>query len=340
MKAFSSASTPSLTSVTRKIIYSQRRSNIWQRWLPIVLFISLLVIIIVEVILRNVYGFTDAVLFKNDAQFEYIAIPQRRFRFRKHIFYNRYSQRNREINPLDSIAVLSFGDSVINGGTQTDQDSLATTGLSAYLSQKYDKHLLVVNISAGSWGPDNCYAYLKKYGNFGAKSILLVVSSHDAYDDMNHEKVVGILPNYPDKQYSLAIAEAFSRYLFPRLRAQLFSDKKNSQAVKNESFQSDSVLVNKYYPGVKFNRGFAQFKHYADSTNSKLLIYLHAERSEMIAKKYNTQGDEIINFCSINSIPIIKELDYHFTEQDYRDDNFHLSEQGQRRMLNILKKYY
>lgn len=38
----------------------------------------------------------------------------------------------------------------------------------------------MLNISAGSWGPDNCAAYLKHYGLFGAKAMSLLVSSHDA----------------------------------------------------------------------------------------------------------------------------------------------------------------
>lgn len=340
MKVILPTSTLSSADTTRKSIPLRQHTIIWKRWLLIILLVSTVTLVVTEIILRRVYGFTDAVIFRNDDKFEYIAVPQHRYRFRKHIYYNAYSQRNREITPLDSVAVLSFGDSVINGGTQTDQDSLATTKLSDYISQKYHKRSLVVNISAGSWGPDNCYAYLKKYGNFGAKKLLLVVSSHDAYDDMNYEKVVGILPNYPVKQYTFAIGEAFSRYLIPRLKMQLFSKKTSMQSVKNESFQSDSVLVNKYHPGIKFNIGFSEFKHYADSTKSELVIYLHAEKSEMLAKKYNEQGDEIIDFCSKNNIPLVRELDYHLTEQDYRDDNFHLSEQGQRHIFDILKHYY
>jgi hypothetical protein len=320
----------------------QQRKRNFKHWLVLLSIGLILMLVITELVLRKVYGFTDAVLFRSDDNFEYIAIPQRRYRFRKHIFYNNYSQRSAPLTPLDSVILLGFGDSVINGGTQTDQDSLATSRLSDYLSHKYKQRLVVANISAGSWGPDNCYAYLKKYGNFKAKKLLLIVSSHDAYDDMNYEKVVGVLPNYPDVQYQWGIYEAVSRYLLPRFKAQFFSGEKNKniQAAKNESFQSDSLLVNKYHPGLGFNHGFSEFKHYADSTNSSLLIYLHAEKEELLANNYNRQGKEIIDFCLKNKIQLIRELDYNFTEQDYRDDNFHLSEQGQRHMFDILKKYY
>lgn len=63
----------------------------------------------------------------------------------------------------------------------------------------------MLNISAGSWGPDNCAAYLKEKGTFGAEGIILVVSSHDAHDNMNWQTVVGQSVAFPDKQYKLSI---------------------------------------------------------------------------------------------------------------------------------------
>lgn len=286
-----------------------------------------------EVILREYFGFTHAVLFREDKTMEYIPVPQQVFRFRKHDFYNFYSQRNREIQPSDSLIILGFGDSVLNGGTQTDQDSLATTLLSNYFSRKKGRNVLFTNISAGSWGPDNCYAYLKKYGNFHAKSILLVVSSHDAYDNRTFEKIVGVHPNYPDEQYNFAITELMSRYIFPHYIEPLFH-KEDNKLKKN-----DALMINKYKVGMPFNKGFADFKHYCDSTQIPLLIYLHAEKQESKDSQYNTQGEEIISFCLRNNIPLVKELDYHLQESDYRDD-IHLSEHGQRNMFSILKSYY
>lgn len=299
------------------------------------LYITVIVIFtaLSEIILREYFGFTHAVLFREDKTIEYIPIPQQVFRFRKHIFYNSYSQRNREIQPRDSLIILGFGDSVLNGGAQTDQDSLATTLLSNYISRKYRENVLFTNISAGSWGPDNCYAYLKKYGDFHAKSILLVVSSHDAYDDITFEKVVGVHQNYPDQQYRSAIAEVIGRYIFPIYIAPLIY-KRNDSLGKN-----NTLMISKYKVGMPFNSGFAGFKHYCDSTKTPLLIYLHADKQELKESHYNTQGKEIISFCLKNSIPLIKELDYHLHNYDYRDD-IHFSESGQRDMFNIIKDKY
>jgi hypothetical protein len=289
-----------------------------------VILITLL--IITECGLRIFFGFCDAVLFRTDAEYEYIPIPQKCFRFGNHIFYNSLSQRNREISKQDSVIILGFGDSVLNGGALTDQDSLATTRLTKYLINKYHTSCLFTNISAQSWGPDNCYAYLKRNGNFGAKAMLLVVSSHDAYDDMNYMPVVGKNLNYPDKQYASAIYELIDRYALPRL----FTKHVNT---------TQDLGINKRLANTPFNSGFKNFKRYSDSTGLPLVIYLHAEESELKAGKYNEQGMEIIHFCNEQNISLIKELDYHLPETVYRD-NIHINNLGQLKMFEILKQYY
>lgn len=163
------------------------------------IIVSLCLIVFVELILRYAFGFCDAVLYQPSPAYEYIAQPnQHRYRFFSHIDYNSYSQRSDEPDSTKTI-VLGLGDSVIFGGTMLDQDSIATTLFSK------ETGMQMLNISSGSWGPDNCAAYLKEKGTFGAKAMVLVCSSHDAFDVMSHIPVVGIYPNYPDKQYKLAI---------------------------------------------------------------------------------------------------------------------------------------
>ena len=93
-------------------------------------------------------------------KYEYMPCPnQSGIRFGNHYRYNSYSQRSDEPDST-KLHVLGLGDSVLYGGTQTDQDSLATS-----LFTK-DTGIQMLNISAGSWGPDNCAAYLKEYGLF------------------------------------------------------------------------------------------------------------------------------------------------------------------------------
>ena len=75
-----------------------------------------------------------------------------------------------------------------------------------------------------------------------------------------------------------------------------------------------------------------------DSDHIPMVVYLHAEQTELSAGKYNDQGDEIIAWCAANNVPIIKDLDLGFTASDFRD-NIHLSAHGQRNMANHLKRY-
>ncbi|MBM3911084.1 MAG: hypothetical protein FJ356_05490 [Thaumarchaeota archaeon] len=99
-----------------------------------------------EIFLRQYYGFCDTVLIKEDSSFEYIAQPnQDRFRFRNHVKYNSYSMRSEAVDTTSAV-ILGFGDSFINGGVQTDQDSLATTILSDTLSKLQGKKIQFLNI--------------------------------------------------------------------------------------------------------------------------------------------------------------------------------------------------
>lgn len=294
----------------------------------IILILAIVSLLSMEIFLRQYYGFCDTVLIKEDSSFEYIAQPnQDRFRFRNHVKYNSYSMRSEAVDTT-SVVILGFGDSVINGGVQTDQDSLATTILSDTLSKLQGKKIQFLNISAGSWGPDNCYAYLKKYGDFGAKSIYLFVSSHDAYDNMNFEKIVDVSKSFPSKQYSLALYELVDRYLIPRLKSML----------KKTASNSDNLGINKKKDNSIFNTGFISFLSYSKDKNIPFTIYLHADRDEMKSGSYNQQGQEIIRFAKENNIPIILDLENGLNLSDFRD-GIHLNCKGQKKLANSLIKY-
>lgn len=128
------------------------------RFLILLLFLAGLT----EIILRYKYGFCNAPLYISDPDFEYIYAPnQNAKRFGNVIQTNSLSMRSKEVSPSDSLVILLIGDSVVNGGNLTDQDSIATTILEKRFVKKYGKKIRVLNISAGSWGPDNIAAFLK-----------------------------------------------------------------------------------------------------------------------------------------------------------------------------------
>ncbi|WP_432713822.1 hypothetical protein [Pedobacter sp.] len=287
--------------------------------------ISLLVILlfISETFLRTYLGFCHAVLVREDPNYEYIsAANQHVYRFRKNVFYNEQSMRSPSIDS-NSIHILGFGDSLINGGVLTDQDSLATTKLTTALSEIYGKKVQFLNISAGSWGPDNCYAYLEQHGAFAAEKIYLFVSSHDAHDNMRFEKVVGISKDHQDKQYKIALFELLDRYVIPILKGKLL---KPSQDIDKQPLSKE------------FNPGFEKFAAYSKIHHIPLVIYLHAEITEMQAGKYNQQGQGIIQFAKDNHIDLLMDIE-QVKENDY-SDQIHLNEHGQGTITAAVLKEY
>ena len=300
-----------------------------KRKIYIAISICFILIALLECTLRFVFGFCDAVLYQSSPAYEYIAQPnQHRYRFFSHIDYNSYSQRSDEPDSTKTI-VLGLGDSVIFGGTMLDQDSIATTLFSK------ETGMQMLNISSGSWGPDNCAAYLKEKGTFGAKAMVLVCSSHDAFDVMSHIPVVGIYPNYPDKQYKLAIWEVVDRYLMPRIKV-YFSGKQllDPDAQVVEKVKSEEGVANK---ALNFDPGFDQLLQISEEKHIPFFIYLHPEVGEVMSRKYKEGGLMIMEWAKTHHIKLIDGLNEGVTVDMYRDV-IHLNEKGQRNLANSLKK--
>ena len=290
--------------------------------LKIVIFALIVFLFLVfELILRFYWGFCDSPLCLSSKNYEYIYAPdQHRYRFRNHIDYNKFSMRSNEINSSKK-HVLGLGDSVINGGTPTDQSELATTLVTN------ETGIQILNISAGSWGPDNCAAYLKEKGLFNAKAIILVVSSHDAHDNMDFTPTVGIHPSYPSKQYKLASWEFLDRYIIPKMLGEFMS---------KQIDPDQAVVMGIHKSGKIFNPGFEQLRNLADSAGIPLLVYLHPEQGELKVGKYNEQGDEIIKWARSNKVSLTLGLSVEKLNA-YRDD-IHLNAVGQRNLAFSMEK--
>ena len=290
-------------------------------------YLAILLIILVggEFILRHFMGLTQAPLYFESDKYEYMACPnQDGYRFGNHYHYNSYSQRSEEPDTTKQI-ILGLGDSVIFGGVQTDQDSLATTIFTK------ETGIQMLNISAGSWGPDNCAAYLREKGLFHAKAMFLLVSSHDAHDNMTFEPVVGIHSSYPKENYKLAYWELLERYILPRIF------KKKSKKLDPDQQVNANTGIDIKKDGKIFNPGFQQLKEIADSIHIPLIMYLHADAKELKNGEYNEQGKEIIKWAETNHVTLIRELEYKFTSDLYRD-GIHLNEKGQGKLAQIMVK--
>ena len=298
----------------------------------ILVLFFIFIILLCEIIFRYKFGFCDALLYRESDKYEYIAQPnQDRHRFGAYIHYNSYSQRNGEPDST-KVRVLGLGDSVIFGGTWMDQDSLASTLFSEATGTQ------MLNISAGSWGPDNCAAYLKEKGTFGASAMILVCSSHDAFDVMTHVPVVGVVPTYPDRQYKLAWAELIDRYIVPRIRMMFWRTKvkldPDQQVVKNIEFKNTVRQKSALY-----DKGFDQLLEIAREKNIPMAIYLHAEQDEVKAGSYNEMGQMIIKWAEAHGVKLVEGLKAGEKENMYHD-KIHFNEAGQRFMATQLVKMY
>lgn len=293
------------------------------RFVKITLIVLILGFVALEVGLRHFLGLGNMLLYDNDPGYEYLPKPnQDTRRFGHRVVTNEFSMRSLPIASSDTCIVLGFGDSVINGGAPTDQDSLATSIVEENFRKVGNTAFRFLNVSAGSWGPDNCAAYVKKFGSFDAKMIILFVSSHDAHDNMTFQPVVGVEASYPDKQFPLATIELVDRYLWPRFMG-LF----DGQPV------GENLMINK--GGADFNPGFQFFKEYCEQNGIPLIVCLHAEQFEVNQGKFSSEGEEVLEFCRQNNIKVIKGLDIGESIEDYRD-NIHLNERGQKRWVKAL----
>lgn len=294
---------------------------------------AVIVVAITEAILRLGFGFCNALLYQSSDQYEYIAQPnQERQRFGVRLMTNSYSQRS-EVPDSTRTIVLGLGDSVIFGGGWMDHDSLATTLFST------ETEMQMLNISCGSWGPDNCAAYLREKGTFGANAVVLVCSSHDAYDAMTFAPVVGVWPNYPNKQYKLAVWELIDRYVIPYIKTKTktkrYVDVTNKNKNKNNNVHEDSQVIQK---SPYFVKGFDDLKQMADSLQIPLYIYLHAEQGELKRQCYNEMGQQIVLWADSAQVTLINGIK-EGERIDMYHDIIHFNEKGQRHLADVMKKY-
>ncbi len=163
---------------------------------------------LIETILRWRFGLGRPLLYIADPAIGYLPAPHQRTRRNgQRIVINGYGMRGPEITPEPTGArLLLLGDSVANGGWWTDQARI----ISARLGQQLG--LEVLNASANSWGPRNQWAYVERFGLFGAKGVIVLLNTDDLFATAPSGLRVGRDRNYPDRLPWCAIHEVYQRY--------------------------------------------------------------------------------------------------------------------------------
>ncbi len=281
-------------------------------------------LITAELTARFYLGLGDVPVYIEDKHFEYIYAPNQDVkRFGNSILTNEFSMRSKPLTNKDEIRILKIGDSIINGGSQTDQDSLASSILEEELSQKFEFNVRVLNVGANSWGPDNAFEYIRKFGHFNSSMLVLVFSSHDYYDHMHFQKVVGIHPAWPKEKPFLALCDGFSKYFLPWIKNKVLSN--------HNEYSYLSAEHNKDY----INPGWAYFFNYVEQQQLDLLVYLHPTKQEVINESYDINGLKLIELFSQNKIDFINGLEHNNDVSFYRDF-IHLNNKGQKRLAQVL----
>ena len=282
-----------------------------------------------EIFARYYLGLGTPPLSVTHPRIEYMFKPnQDLYRFGNHFIVNQYGMRTTSFTIAqkgnDEYRIMVFGDSVLNGGVQTDHTALATTILKDRLSEVSNKNVVVGNISAGSWGPGNWLAYAKEYGFFGADIVVLVISSHD-YADIPTFQALN-KNTHPTERPISALLEGITRYL-PRYLPQLWADSKSTTETDRFAEEADEQEAQKGLDDLR------RFLELAKNNSTNVLVLQHWEKSEIERGFANSGNKSIKVVCEQMGITYIS-LEPYFRRSiesgvsPFRD-NIHPNEMGQ-----------
>lgn len=216
-----------------KLSGSDRASCLWA------LVVLLAIPVSAELLARVGLGLGTPPLSRPDPLMEYQFVPNQQVeRFGNRISINRYGMRSVDFppdRPHGQRRVLVFGDSVLFGGSILDQKLIAT----AILEARLGPDALVGNVSAGSWGPGNWLGWIRRYGLLEATDVLILSSSHDAFD---HPTWTALNPlTHPQSNPTYALVELWNRYLQPYLHTPSTATPPRAPAARSQASLTRSL---------------------------------------------------------------------------------------------------
>lgn len=306
------------------------RSLPWVKRFASAVLLAAILLISCELWCRYQLGLGDPPLVVGDPEISYYFRPNQTCnRFGNLVRYNAYGMRSddfpeKKASPRE-FRVMVIGDSVINGGAQTDQQDVCTSLLRCDLSKARHSPTVVGNVSAGGWGPLNEWPYVKRFGLFDADVVAIVLSSHDSSSVFQGPHVAGVDANFPDHKPWSATWEAVSRYLPKYLSSRT--------AATNEGYQEpvrDAMVERECQHAIE------KIKFSADRIGAKTVVVLHWTQEEL-KRAHSQQGWRPPGHLAIETtarrlaVPVV---DLHTAEANggsriFRDD-IHPNAAGQR----------
>ncbi|BAS59588.1 hypothetical protein NIES2135_08830 [Leptolyngbya boryana NIES-2135] len=292
---------------------------------------------VLELGLRLIFGFGNPPLLQADSKTGYRFQPnQKLFRFGKSIEINQYSQRNPPISaikPPNTRRILMIGDSVLNGGVQTDQAHTITERFRGLLGGSIE----VLNASTGSWGIENRIGYLREFGSFQSDVIIFQIGTSDLIQRTSLGTLIGVDPSFPNQRPWSAISELWSRYILRRFVRQALimpayaearspQDKaawfaRNSQSLKNEVRSLRTAPETKNVPIIVL------YTPYRDEVLPTPQLPLY--KAEFFALLNQMKLPVVDVHQAWSSIPVEQKSQYFI-------DEIHLSETGNQAVADLL----
>ncbi|MDJ1183666.1 SGNH/GDSL hydrolase family protein [Roseofilum casamattae] len=304
--------------------------------IPVILLAA---VILAECSLRFGLGLGNPALVQADVQTGYRFQPnQNIWRFGKQIIYNQYSQRSEPIElekSPDSFRILMVGDSVLNGGNPIDQSDIISEILENYLENSGHR-AEVLNASSGSWGLGNQKGYIEKFGLFDSDPIILQIGVHDLLQPTSTSDAVGSI-YFPNRRPILAISEAWTRYLWPRVRQRIPLNTPRAE-----------IPVAQLDPKAQFQENmqtFGQMVNLIRSSNRSVLVLFTPNRFDLLpTPKTPPYSEEFLTQLASENIPVIDAYQVWSdlppeTIASFFRDSVHLNATGNREVAALICDY-
>lgn len=285
--------------------------------------------VLIEVILGVFLGLGNPPLLVRDKNVGYYyKANQNLRRFGNKIFYNQYHQRSDPLLENPAYRILMIGDSVTNGGSLTDHKDLITE----ILERKLNKHKKtpgeVLNASAKSWGIENQYAYIKKFGIFDADIVIFQIGTNDFRQPksfkLSRDWGINISTNiFP------AISELIGRYIRPKF----FKGHSNNRNVQQRLYSKKQFLEN--LECIK------KIIRLVKKSGKMPVVLLTPNRREIGSKIILSEREEVITLLNKQRIAYINLFDKRFgLKNNHFRDEPHLGIGGNKFVAGVLFEYF
>ena len=263
------------------------------------LLVLAVAVLLAELFARYYLGLGTPPLYVADPFTEYILKPNQCLRrFGNKIEVNAVSMRSPPLTATrspDRLRVLVFGNSVVWGGAILDQSQIATELLN-------QAGLLEVgNVAAPGWGPRNWLGYVRRYGFLQATDVVLVVSSHHAFDYHIPTTFKGD-QNMPLSGPVSALAEGIFRYLLPRL-GHIVRTAHSPEASPSQRAETISSADHHAKQGLVDLLAFLQL---ARTSGVRVLAVQFATRQEALSGQFQPGNALIQQFLREQGIPSLQ----------------------------------